>query len=483
VKGFANTRLAKLPWRDSDAFLGKEQMATNAKNRMSAMVEELAITEITVGGFKSISEAQSIEIRPLTVLAGVNSSGKSSMMQPLLLLKQTLEAAYDPGPLLLNGPNTKFTSADQMLSRIGRGQSSDIFQVGIRVKYGEGFQTTFRKEHRQAFRIEQIDLTLAPGNTSQKALTKSTNTFTLSPDMTSAEIIKTGITKGLRYTRAGIDIKPRWKMNRDRSFLDLGCFIQSTEGGNEVLVSQSTSGNLVRVIQHVIHVPGLRGNPERSYPVTAVGATYPGTFEKYTASVLSQWMEENKDRVDELNSDLKFLKLTGGVFAKQLNGVQIEVWVGRLPDVPPTRPEDRVNIADVGFGVSQTLPILVALRVALPGQLVYVEQPETHLHPNAQFALAQILANAANRGVRVVVETHSSILLLGVQTLVAEGSLAPDKVKLHWFERKREGNTVVHSGELDDAGRFGDWPEDFDDISLKAESRFLDAAEAKIAHK
>ena len=59
------------------------------------------ITKITVAGFKSIAEEQSVEIRPLTILAGANSSGKSSIMQPLLLLKQTLEAPYDPGALLL----------------------------------------------------------------------------------------------------------------------------------------------------------------------------------------------------------------------------------------------------------------------------------------------------------------------------------------------------------------------------------------------
>jgi hypothetical protein len=62
------------------------------------------ITGITVGGFKSIATSQSIEIRPLTILAGANSSGKTSFLQPLLLLKQTLEAPYDPGPLLLDGP-------------------------------------------------------------------------------------------------------------------------------------------------------------------------------------------------------------------------------------------------------------------------------------------------------------------------------------------------------------------------------------------
>src|ERR1700676_3806548 len=76
-----------------------------------------ALSRITVAGFKSIGPERSIEIRPLTLLAGANSSGKSSIMQPLLLLKQTLEAPYDPGPLKIDGPNVKFTSTEQFLSK------------------------------------------------------------------------------------------------------------------------------------------------------------------------------------------------------------------------------------------------------------------------------------------------------------------------------------------------------------------------------
>ena len=72
---------------------------------------------ISVVGYKSIGERQHIDIRPLTLLAGANSGGKSSLIQPMLLLKQTLDAPYDPGSLLLNGPNVRLTSADQLLTR------------------------------------------------------------------------------------------------------------------------------------------------------------------------------------------------------------------------------------------------------------------------------------------------------------------------------------------------------------------------------
>jgi len=202
-------------------------------------------------------------------------------------------------------------------------------------------------------------------------------------------------------------------------------------------------------------------------------------IEKYTASVIAHWETECEQNLTDLNGDLSLLRLAG-VAAVRINDVQIELHVGRLPDVLPVRPEDRVNIADVGVGVSQTLPVLVALHIAKPNQLVYIEQPETHLHPRAQVALAQVLAAAANRGVRVVVETHSSLLLLGVQALVAEGLLEPDKVKLHWFQRNKHGRTDVQTADLDEAGRFGDWPEDFDNVALQAQKQYLDAADKRL---
>jgi hypothetical protein len=265
---------------------------------------------------------------------------------------------------------------------------------------------------------------------------------------------------------------------RDRCFIG-PVWVEEGPGTSPVVHGARPGPFWEGIIPHIIHLPGLRGNRERTYPVTAVGPTYPGTFERYTASVISQWTSESQDRLARLNADLNVLGLTGGVTARPLNDVQIELKVGRLPDVHPTRPEDQVNLADVGIGVSQTLPVLVALHAAKPDQLVYVEQPETHLHPRAQAALAQVLASATQRGVRLVVETHSSTLLLGVQTLVAEGKLAADQVRLHWFQRKPDGRTVVNSGELDEAGAFGDWPEDFDDVALQTQAQYLDAAGAR----
>ncbi len=83
------------------------------------------------------------------------------------------------------------------------------------------------------------------------------------------------------------------------------------------------------------------------------------------------------------------------------------------------------------------------------------------------------------RGVRVVAETHSALLLLATQSLVAEGQFSPDLVKLHWFKRRGDGVTEIYSTDLDEAGAFGDWPEDFAEIELEWQSRYLDAAELR----
>ena len=90
------------------------------------------ITRITIKGYKSIVQEQSIEIAPLTILAGANSSGKSSMIQPLLLLKQRMEAPFDPGPLFINGPILKLTSSDQFLSgRVDDADDAGLLRISI----------------------------------------------------------------------------------------------------------------------------------------------------------------------------------------------------------------------------------------------------------------------------------------------------------------------------------------------------------------
>lgn len=417
------------------------------------------ITKITVKGFKSIAEECEIDIRPLTILAGANSSGKSSIMQPLLMLKQTLEAPYDPGPLLIDGPNIQFTEASQFLSTlIDEKAETNRFHIRVETYESNTFQsvrTTFKKGEN---RIELAEMVI--GDKLEADPSWPAERFTLHPEM-SPEAIKVLAKQLLIPENCNV-------LRHLRCFLDF----KSQNSNNFYSVTYDLESNIF----NSIHLSGLRGNPERIYKLTSTGTRYAGTFENYAASIIHEWQETKDKRLKTLDDAFHTLELTSKVSTQKIGDIGIEVRVGRLLH-DRTDEMDMVNITDVGFGVSQVLPVLVAVIVAEPGQLVYLEQPELHLHPRALVALAQVLADAAKRGVRVVAETHSSLLLLRVQTLVAEGDLSPELVKLHWFTRREDGVTEVSSADLDKAGTYGDWPIDFDDASLHIQSRFLDAVD------
>jgi len=427
---------------------------------------------IAVRGFKSLRDEQRVEIRPLTILAGANSSGKSSIMQPLLLLKQTLDAPGDPGALLLDGPNVRFTSADQLLSRTAGTAAASAFAIRLDLSTGESLETVFRAEQGKGFGVER---TRFDSDGDHVEITMET---------THEEILgflpKRIREVAERFARGGKEGQ-RYSVYRDRCFLALR-LAEPEEAGTRGLfrpLGISPSGAFVSHIRAVIHLPGLRGNPRRTYPKTAVGPRFPGTFEAYVASTIARWEAEEKEKLADLGRMLQNLELSWKVKTSRVDDTQVEILVGRLPHSKRGGAHDLVNIADVGFGVSQSLPVLVALIEAVPGQLVYIEQPEIHLHPKAQRGLAHALCEAAKRGVVLVIETHSAILLRAIQTLVASGDMPREDVRLHWFQRDEAGVTIISTGDLDEDGAYGDWPQDFDITELEVERAYLDTIEAK----
>jgi hypothetical protein len=394
-------------------------------------------------------------------------------MQALLLLKQSLEVGYDPGVLLLDGPNVRFSSADQVFSRLCRKKSADTFEIELSFGQAPGLKLTFCRHASKVIDVAAVEFGGLP------------SLLKLRPDMTSEEILSQLPDRKGFFQTGGDQGEQQmgYFVERRRFLLGLGARLKGKDIAFGFYRLESPAlGATQKLLQELIHLPGVRGNPSRSYPMTAVAKLYPGTFEAYTAAVVAHWQSEKDNaKLDQLNEDLLALGLTWKVAANRLNDTQVELVVGRLPRAAVGGAWDLVNIADVGFGVSQALPVAVALQAASPGQVVYLEQPEIHLHPRAQVALASVLAKAARRGVQVVAETHSSLLLLAIQSLAAEGTkLAPEEVKLHWFTRdSSDGATVVTSADMDSKGSFGDWPEDFGKVELDLESRYLDAVDAR----
>jgi predicted ATPase len=423
----------------------------------------MGITNISISGFKSIANECSIEVRPLTILAGANSSGKSSIMQPILLMKQTLEAPYDAGSLLLNGSHVKFTSVEQLLSKSFDG---DYFTFEIEINKKESLKNIFKKAEKRG--IELVEMTH-----------RDEIEVTLSTSLTENEIkeVAPKILHDL-YNQISSDAETKsieWFIVRDRCFLSIELRRNHLKALSYSKLKSSPSETFSRFIQKLIHVSGLRVNLDRTFPVTGIDLHFLGNFEQYVASLINSWQNSDIPKLQELNSYLIKLDLARRIESILINDAQLELKVSRTRNS-----DDMVNIVDVGSGVSQILPTIVALIAAEPDQLVYLEEPEIHLHPRAQANLGDIIVDAANRGVRVVLETHSDLLLRRIQSLVAEDKISPDKAILHWFSRDQNGFTQIATAEMDSTGAFGDFPEDFSEVDLQEESRYIEAAETKL---
>lgn len=419
------------------------------------------LSELRVGGFKSIEQTASLPIEDLNVLCGANSSGKSSFMQAIMLLKQTAEAKFDPaGPLLLDGHLVRFTDVGQMVPRAADKQIDD-WEMTVGLTFGKA---------------TPLDITFATAKG-------------LSP-------LRLKKTRFVSRDQGEILIRPDANFKDVADLLDASDLSHLQRGGapgppsvaviskgwsSEVVFSQGTSSIVTEFdeldsaddfLRWLFYLPGLRDTPERDSPLTNVHGRIHGAFHQYSPSIIAGWcLQDNAPRLSSLNEDLRTLKLTSSVVARRVNDARVEVSVGRAPN----HPDEMVSIADVGIGTSQVLPVLVALHAAAPGQFVYVEQPELHLHPRAQAALAGVLVSAVNRGVRLIIETHSPALLQALQIQIAEGKLDPERARFHWFQRDEEGTTRVNTVTPGSDGAYGDWPEDFSEIDAKLDDDYLDA--------
>jgi len=119
------------------------------------------------------------------------------------------------------------------------------------------------------------------------------------------------------------------------------------------------------------------------------------------------------------------------------------------------------NLKDVGVGVSQVIPVIVAALFAKPGHIVIVEEPESHLHPLAQRKLAELFAQVSRqRKVQFIVETHSEHLFRRMQTLIARGEVSIADAAMYFVEREGK-NACLLPLEVDEFGRVKNWPKEF----------------------
>lgn len=427
---------------------------------------------LSVEGYKSILNEQSINLDGLAIISGSNSTGKSSFMQPFLILKQTLENNTDGFSLVINGENTNLTEKQQIFNK---NKSEQSFSVGVRSIKNKKMETA-----KSTFHYDSKDGFIA----SESVLIRGDKEIKVKRKMSSSEVqdeskkIEDGDRQNPFAIFERMDFPEKnitWQVGKGKPFLTLE-LQPKTAKESKVRFSMAFNPNekLEDFVKNIIHVPGIRSNPERQYKLERYTSKYQGRFDKYVASIIYKWCSGRDKKLDKLKEILSYLDLASNIEANKINEAQISVNISRTMK---SEDDDMVNLSDVGFGISQVLPVIVALIEANKRNIVFIEQPEIHLHPKAQFKLAKVICDFIRENKKIIVETHSSIFIRGIQIEVAEGALSPNLFSLNWFSQDDLGSTVIYEAELDSNGAFGDWPEDFDDTYLYVEDRYLNAVE------
>lgn len=359
----------------------------------------MRLSSIGLRNFKCFRAAD-VELAPLTVLAGLNSSGKSSLIQPLLLLRQSQTGTIPPASLRLTDGLTALGEARDVLHH---GADEDV--IGFALEWSDGRSATWR-------------FAAPAGANVLRALS--------APDL---------------------DITGR------APFSD-----------------------------HFAYLSADRVGPRTSYP-----ADYDRVVERRDlgrdGAFTAHFLERQVDHPDQVDVRL----LGPGSRDRSLRGT-VEAWLGHVsrgvrvntewlrgtdlvqlsyefadPQTGVTRP---VRPPNVGYGVSSTLSVIVAVLAAKPGGLVIIENPEAHLHPRGQYELTDLLVKAAAAGIQIIVETHSDHVLNAIRVAARRGEIPADDVRLHFLERNTDGRGTHHeiiSPLLRPDGRLSEWPEGFFD--------------------
>lgn len=397
--------------------------------------------------FKAWADTGQIALKPITMLLGTNSSGKSSLIQSLLLLKQTVESPDRTIHLNLGGDdrNDVFNFGD-FSSILTHGSSDRQFEIHFtftrnnheaRIKAG-AFDAVYGQTANGAVVIQQLRLSAQPDGPSFRVQRREKGAFAIYVD---SEATTRGKSR---------DYAPE----RSIAFASKAVTLLGEDGS----VVQDISLAIRRELESLVYLGPLRQKPQRDYPWNK---GQPGIIEPdgrqaidvLLASALLQGPDRNRI-IEEVSSWLKRMDLADQLQVRQ---------VGRSTryEVVIDSQSVAANLRDVGIGISQVLPVLTVAFFAPPGSTILLEEPEIHLHPLAQSILAELFVEVArDRRVQFIVETHSEHLFRRMQTLVAKKDLSTDDCELYFVE-KEGGLAKLRHLELDAYGRVTNWPDRF----------------------
>lgn len=460
--------------------------------------EARGLTALHLEGFKSVDSSTTIPLRPLTLIYGKNSAGKSSLIQSLLLLGQSIR-------------NNAFTSSGDFIdlgsfSGLQHGHVANRpMSIGVSWASAPEIDSAKMLPDPRKLRTERFTFTQATtqttGSPSSVTVAIGTEAFALKYDeaIPSSLILTAEDAKrlvDLAYSEAATH--PPGNHSKDqgnrvsRKFRQLGVdevpFQRSALAAGELnpkfslefgyrAASATThkglehsalrraasylnaiSDEVGNLLDQLVYIGPLRDVPKR-FSQRQLGSSnrdMPFFLLDNDAErrAVSDWLRQlgTPYELDVINPILSEYRETVGDVATMV-----------LKDV---RSGISVTPADVGFGISQVLPIVTELS-ARTNSVILIEQPEIHLHPALQAELGDLLiesTRASGRANQIIAETHSETLILRVQRRIREGSLASSDVIVLYVDQDNDGKCVIEELRLDADGNFMDtWPGGFFD--------------------
>lgn len=436
--------------------------------------------KISIENFKSIKKLINFELKPMTILSGVNSSGKSSFIQLLLILKQTIERSSVNEPFLLEGE----------LYRV-----KDFKEIVYNQDIKNNINVSFSFSKKEALSIENdplkiyqnhdfyILINLSFGFISDSIIIKEFEVkVDISGDMKSPFIrFKFNGQDYLISTNDNFFGNGIWNKIQNapvtfHSFYPSIIINNSEDDIGDIVLKFNWVKNLVNsFFINTSYIGPNRESPQYEYlpnrnlkGVSPTGNNVAQIIENFAGDEIDHFFIDEHDEKIEFNpcnstlaDAVKYWMCEVFKVADDLEAIKI----GENYRINLINSSNlSTNIKHVGFGISQLLPIVVeGLRMPVNGTLI-IEQPEIHLHPKLQSLLLDFLYGLITQGKRIVVETHSSHFITRMRRRIAEDEKneMDDNINLTFIE----GN-LFRSLELDDFGTLNYYPNDFIEPSNK----------------
>ena len=457
------------------------------------------LRKLRIENFKGWQDTGPIRLAPITVFFGSNSAGKTSILQFLLMLKQTAESP-DRRRVLHLGDS---------YSLVELGNFSDISFRHISEKKIDFSLLWDLPEKYVKATLDDADF--SGSQMSFRAIIGAEQKGTLAVEMFSYEVIdpaadsmfriemKQNKTSSKKYTLAATNLSLRRTVGRVWS---LPSPIRFYGFPDEVALYYQNAGfvsdlafQLELQLRRISYLGPLREDPSRTY-------TWSGEVPENVGSLGDRSIEAILS-----SSERKIIpkyKSPGFFFP-----AMISRWLSRLgllsafnpKEIAKGRKEYEVSVRakdsdtdvllpDVGFGVSQVLPLVVECFYPPASSTVVIEQPELHLHPRVQSELADLFIEAiqarednADRNMQFIIESHSEHFLRRLQRRVAEGSLGPDQIALYYCEPGHNGSQIKELP-IDLFGEIESWPSDFfGDEMVDLTARLEAASKREAANK